>query len=173
MNELRPPLTKRLDAGPLVRRVLGLTLLWWSLTGGQLGAWWFLGPVILAAAALPRWLPQPESAWRMKLGGLLGFVPFFLHHSIKGGWDVARRALLPGPRLEPGLYHHHVRLPSETARIFLAHVVSLLPGTLSADLDGSRLSVHALAGTEAEVARDLVDLEQRVERLFGLERSSA
>jgi len=150
-----------------------LAVLWWALTGGRPGAWWFFVPVLLAASLLPRWLPQPESEWRLKILGLLGFVPFFLHNSIKGGWDVARRALLPGPRLEPGLYHHHLRLPSETARIFLSHVVSLLPGTLSAELDDSRLTVHALAGTEADVVRDLVNLEQRVERLFGLERPPA
>jgi len=157
----------------IIRRTFVLAVLWWALTGGRPGAWWYFVPVLLVASLVPRWLPQPESAFRLNLGGLLGFVPFFLHNSIKGGWDVARRALLPGTRLEPGLYHHHLRLPSETARIFLAHVVSLLPGTLSAELDGSRLSVHALAGSEADVARDLVDLEQRVERLFGLERPSA
>ena len=122
-----------------------------SGTGGRPGAWWFFVPVLLVASLLPRWLPQPESAWRLKLGGLLGFVPFFLYNSIKGGWDVARRALLPGPRLEPGLYHHQLRLPSETARIFLP---------------GNEPIKHGEIVTQADLAATLGSIQRRGWREF-------
>lgn len=159
--------------GVTLRRLAVLAALWWALTGGRWGAWWFVAPVLLAAALLPGWLPAPSAAWRITLPGLIRFAVYFLRHAFKGGVDVAWRALGPGLRLDPGLYRHDLRVPSETARIFLAHVVSLLPGTLSADLEGTTLTVHALAGTEADVVRDVQELEGVVNRLFGLAEGRA
>lgn len=157
----------------VARRLALLAFFWWALTGGQWGAVWFVAPVLVAAALAPLALPAPASAWQIHPWGLLRFIPYFLRNSIKGGLDVAWRALSPVPALNPGLYHHELNVSSETARIFLAHVVSLLPGTLSAELEGRRLTVHALAGTESDVVRDLQDLERRVNGLFRGEAATA
>jgi multicomponent Na+:H+ antiporter subunit E len=168
---MKPAYSTKASAPPwpvFIRRALALALMWWALTGGQWGAWWFVLPVLLAATLAPLGLPEPTSVWRLSLMGCLHFVPFFLRHSIRGGLDVARRALAPRLDVQPGLYRHELEVPTETARIFLSHVVSLLPGTLSADLSGTTLTVHALSGREAEVVRDLREVERVVNRLFGL-----
>ena len=47
----------------------------------------------------------------------------------------------------------------------MANVVSLLPGTLSADIDGDGLVVHALDG-RLPVTEQLAVLESRVADLF-------
>lgn len=155
------------------RRALILALMWWALTGGQWGAWWFVLPVLLAATLAPLGLPAPAATWRLSLAGCLHFIPYFLRNSLRGGIDVARRAIAPRLDVQPGLYRHELDVPTETARIFLSHVVSLLPGTLSAELKGTTLTVHALAGSEADVVRDLREVEQVVNRLFGLKGKGA
>lgn len=156
-----------------VRRALILALMWWALTGGQWGAWWFVLPVLMVATLAPLGLPTPAATWRLSLAGGLQFIPFFLKNSFLGGLDVARRAIAPRLDVQPGLYQHELEVPTESARIFLSHVVSLLPGTLSAELNGTTLTVHALAGSEADVVRDLREVERVVNRLFGLKGAGA
>ena len=55
-----------------------------------------------------------------------------------------RRALSPRQLLNPGLVSYTTLLPEGTARIFFVNTISLLPGTLSADLDGNRVTIHTL-----------------------------
>ena len=51
--------------------------------------------------------------------------------------------------------------------MFMANTVSLLPGTLSAELDEDHLRVHVLDQT-GSFATGLAVVEARVARLFGL-----
>lgn len=95
------------------------------------------------------------------------FAPFFLVQSLRGGVDVARRALHPRLPLNPCLVRYPLCLEEVPAQVFMANVVSLLPGTLSADLEDSVLTVHAL-DCALPVTEQLQALESRVARLFGL-----
>lgn len=103
---------------------------------------------------------------RISLAGLVGFVPFFLIQSVRGGTDVARRAFSPSLPLSPGFLQHRIRLRAETARVFFVNCISLLPGTLSTRLEGGDLTVHLLA-KDPGAGRRLDLLEARVARLFG------
>lgn len=94
-------------------------------------------------------------------------MPFFLWRSLNGGVDVARRALQPRLPISPGLFDHRWRLPPGLPRVFMANTVSLLPGTLSAELEDDRLRVHVLDHTAA-FASELTLIEARVARLVGL-----
>jgi multicomponent Na+:H+ antiporter subunit E len=95
----------------------------------------------------------------------LPLLPFFLWESLRGGIDVARRALHPDLPLRPALLRYRTGLAEGAPRIFLVHCVSLLPGTLSAALEGDTLMVQVLdAG--APVEEELAALEARVGRLF-------
>jgi multicomponent Na+:H+ antiporter subunit E len=64
-----------------------------------------------------------------------------------------------------------LRLPPGSARTLFIAVISLLPGTLSAELEGRRLRVHTLIQDPA-VLENLRELEIRVAALFGLELGS-
>jgi multicomponent Na+:H+ antiporter subunit E len=86
---------------------------------------------------------------------------FFLKASLISGLDVVRRALHPKMRLHPDLIDYRLSLATEAARIFMADVVSLLPGTLSADLAGGRLTIHVL-DRNMPVHAELEALEERV-----------
>jgi multicomponent Na+:H+ antiporter subunit E len=59
-----------------------------------------------------------------------------------------------------------VRLQRPDARVFFVDGISLLPGTLSADLRDGVLLVHAL-DTKDAVSASLRRLEERVADLFG------
>lgn len=150
----------------LITRALLLSLLWWALAGGAPEAWKTGAVVILVALAASIRL-QPDATGIAPLR-LPAFLLFFLARSIKGGIQVAAIALRPRLRLRPVMLEIPLRLPDESERIFLAAIMSLLPGTLSAGLHGNCLSLHALdAGLpiEAEIRR----AERQVARLFRTE----
>ncbi len=81
---------------------------------------------------------------------------------------MALRALRPSLPLAPDLLNYTLRLPTSPARVFFSGVVSLLPGTMSAEFEGRELKVHVL-WSEEEVLHNLRKLEERVAELFGLE----
>lgn len=139
--------------------------LWWVLTDGDNTSWIVGAPVIaciVAAIMLAGQVPSP----RPRLRGWFRFLPYFLWNSFLGAVDVARRVYSPQLILNPGFVNYPVRLSTEPARVFFANTVSLLPGTLSAELRDDELVVHAL-DTNRSVARDLAVLEDKVAALFG------
>ncbi len=97
---------------------------------------------------------------------MLRFVPYFLIESVRGGVDVASRVMRPRLRIAPGISTYDLRLTSVNARVFFLDSVSLLPGTLSADLRGARLYVHALDIND-DIDAALRRLEAQIADLFG------
>lgn len=147
-----------------VFRTLVFALLWWILTQGAINSWLVGVPVVLLAVLASGWL-LPAIPW--SLPGIVGFVPFFLWRSLYGGVDVARRALHPKLPISPGLFDYRWRLPPGLPRVFMANTVSLLPGTLSAELGQEHLRVHVL-DQSGDFIPELSVVEERVARLFGL-----
>jgi multicomponent Na+:H+ antiporter subunit E len=151
-------------------RGLALATFWLLLTGGDPGG---LAPgvVVVTAAAWLAGRLSPSgtrrSAGRRRASGLARFVPYFLWHSLRGGADVAWRALHPRLPLAPRFETYGIRLSEGTSRVFFVNVVSLLPGTLSAELEGAELRVHVIGGGGAPVAHRLGALEERVAHVFG------
>lgn len=158
----RYSVTRCLRAG-LIRAVL-FTLIWWVLADGAMASWPVGVPVVLLTTIVSMALLPPFS-W--SLIGIIRIVPFFLWHSLCGAVDVARRAFHPGLPISPGLYYYQWHLPPGLPQIFMANMVSLLPGTLSAELADEYLCVHVLDQTGAFTS-DLSILEEYVARLFAL-----
>ncbi len=129
-------------------------------------------PVGLLAAAigggLAAWLAEGRPFWWNPLR-LIEFAGFFVFESFRGGIDVAWRSLDPRLPVMPRFFEHDIALPEGQPSTLLISVISLLPGTLSAELvrDEHVLVVHSLSpGGERAVAR----LEDRIARLFSLSR---
>lgn len=137
-------------------------LLWWVLTGGQASSWIIGVPTITLALWVMSRLPQAP-LWPISVAGLLRFIPYFLLQSVLGGIDVARRAYSPTLPLDPQIIEFPLKLPAGRPQIFFLNSVSLLPGTLSADLNGKTLKVHVL---DRKVDPQLGQLEKRVAQLF-------
>lgn len=158
-----PPVASR-----FLTRLALLSLVWSGLNGLDVASWILGGPAVLAAAWVSVKLLPPLS-WRWSARGGLAFAWFFLRESLRGGWDVAWRALSPGLSLSPGIVCHPWGLPAGPARIFFCGVISLLPGTAVVAMAESHICVHALDDTPA-VQAELQELERRVGALFRLER---
>lgn len=150
----------------LVKRALLFALIWWLLTEGRTDAWGMGGLLVLVGAALSLSLAPPVG-WSLR--GLLRFVPFFVRYSLVGGIDVAKRAFSPAMPLQPAMIEYPLALTLPQSRLFMAAVISLLPGTLCADVQEDKLWVHVLDRGNA-IEDELKALERRVARLFRHER---
>jgi multicomponent Na+:H+ antiporter subunit E len=139
---------------------------WWALSEGVFREW-TVAAVTILIAALASLLLWPAGVWRWRLPGLAGFVPYFLAQSVRGGVDVARRALSPSMPLNPGFMRFQLRLPAGPAQVWFVWIVSLLPGTVSAELDPGSLRVHVLDLENMPAHHTLTRLEERVAALFG------
>lgn len=135
-------------SGWLPYPVLSLSLLVvWLLLVNQLS----VGHVLLGAflgwgiALLTRkfWIDTQPIQHPFKLAGFLLRV---LGDIVVANLEVARRILGPMQQLRPGFVEVPLELRDELALIMLASIVSLTPGTVSADLsdDRSRLLLHCL-----------------------------
>jgi len=146
-------------------RLVSFSALWLVLVGWQPSSWIIGAPsVLLASVAHARLAPRMP---RPRLGAALGFVGFFLVESLRSGLDVARRILRPRLRIAPGIQEYRMRLENPLARAFFLNSISLLPGSLSADLSGrERVRVHAL-DARTDLGPELARLERRIARLFG------
>jgi len=130
--------------GRFIFRTVLFALLWWILTEGAMTSWLTGVPVVLFAVLASMAL-LPGASW--SLPGILPFIPFFLWHSLRGGVDVAGRALHPRLPISPDLLKHQWRLPTGLPRVLMANTVSMLPGTLSTELDEQFLLVHVIDQT--------------------------
>jgi multicomponent Na+:H+ antiporter subunit E len=149
-----------------LRWLLGLSAIWAIVAEGAFGGVVAIFSVLLATA-LALHLSLPPSG-RLHLRGVLRFVPFFLARSLRGGLDVAWRALHPRLPLRTGWLEYHTRLPPGAPRLLFSMSISVLPGTLTAERRDGTLHVHLL-DTALASAGTLAALETKVAAVFGLE----
>ncbi|WP_203336228.1 Na+/H+ antiporter subunit E [Nocardioides limicola] len=166
-------MTAYLSAG--LCRALALGVCWWAVSEGETYGWPYGVVVVVLATALSLRLSPPSSGGvrprrlAARTGALLGLIGWFLARSFAGGVVVAGQALSPRLPLDPGLVRHQLAIPPGTARSVVVGMISLMPGTLSAELDGDVLQVHAL-DVSADVRSQVAELEDRVGRVSGWAR---
>jgi multicomponent Na+:H+ antiporter subunit E len=167
--------TTYLRAG--VTRGLTLAIVWWAVSEGETYGWYYGAAVVVLATTWSLRLHPPrgealsprEAAGRA--GALLSLTGWFVTRSFAGGIDVARRALSRRLDIDPGLVRHTLAIPPGRARTVVVGLISLMPGTLSAELDGDALEVHSLdIAARARVGEQVVELEDRVGRVSGWTR---
>lgn len=145
-----------------------MTAALWALLSGNSG--WYLGvPAVLLATSTAAALNTRP--WTLRLQHLPSFSLFFLYNSLRGGWDVARRALRRSAPVAPAWARHELRTEDLGVRLALSAIVGLLPGTLASHFDETHLHIHLLDGGsdwQGTVRR----LEQLLIRLSGVEGES-
>ncbi len=155
-----------LPALSLLLRGAALLVVWWALTLGETSALGFG----LGVTALVAWLSVrlfPPSGYHLRPLGLMLFLGYFLSRSVVAGLDVTRRLLSPALPVHPGEITLTLYLPEGSPRWLLANTLSLMPGTLSALLEGDQLTLHCL-DTREPVEQDVRETERQVARVFGL-----
>jgi|LakMenEpi09Aug11_1017355.scaffolds.fasta_scaffold00314_2 multicomponent Na+:H+ antiporter subunit E len=116
--------------------------------------------IVHADRPSPGWLRVPVLAWRM-----VAYVAWILWSMIKAGVQIARIVLTPGLNIDPQELRFRTGLRSPMARTVFANSITLVPGTLTVDIEGEWVLVHALY---PEAADDIISgkLQNRVARLF-------
>lgn len=153
-------------ARSLIKRLFVLGVLWWAITEGE-AAFSVAALVVVVSATAVSLVLLPPGGARPTVRGVLAFTPYFLLQSIRGGVDVARRALDPRLPILPGFLEHPFRLPPGAPRTFFIVALSLLPGTLSVRVRKDHLQVHLLDRTRP-ARRWIARFEERVATLFGI-----
>ena len=126
---------------------------------------WFIGAPVIVFAVFASKILLPGVS--LSASGIVRFLPFYLWHSLHGGVDVARRALHPKLPISPVICDYYWRLPSGLPQVFMANIVSLLPGTLSVELDDEYLRIHVL-DESIIIDSELEVLEKKVAGVFAL-----
>jgi multicomponent Na+:H+ antiporter subunit E len=140
-------------------------LIWLLLTGDDWKSWLVGFPVVaMATWSILRLRVSAEGAF--SLVGLIKFLPYFVWESMLGGIDVVSRVMRPKMRIAPGFIEYRIRLTQPSARRLFINSLSLLPGTLAADIDGECLRIHAL-DRGVDLKDELVRLERMVSAVYG------
>lgn len=156
-------------SGVFLSRTAIMAALWWVLTEGAAGSWVVGAPVAVLCGALSACMLPPL---RWSFTGACRFWPFFLWNSLRGALDVAWRTFHRRLPLDPGIVEHRSRSSLILAEVSVANTVSLLPGTLTVDVDQRNLYVHAL-DKGREVRESLERSERIVAALFGTSLTAA
>lgn len=153
-----------------VHAVLGrgtlFAVFWWALSDGRPGSWGVGGVSVALSTWASLYLLPPVETCISRIG-LLRFLAFFVMESLRGGAQVAGFALRPRMGLKPAFHEVTLRLPQGMSRVLLANTLSLLPGTLSVELDGDRLCLHVLDDTAPTEAGVRI-AEARIAHMLGL-----
>ena len=135
---------------------LALALAWWLLSGH--------GGVLLPALGLGSVLLVLGLSWRMdRIDGerralrpslrLPVFVAWLLREVALANLQVVRLILSPRPALSPSVFRVGTRQTSELGKVVLGNSITLTPGTVTIDIEGDVLLVHALTEASAEDVR--------------------
>lgn len=92
---------------------------------------------------------------------LIGYTGWLFAEVVKSNFDVASRIIKPGLPIRPSLLTVHTSQRTELGQVIYANSITLTPGTVSIDLGGHVIEVHALAKEHAETLL-AGDMDRRV-----------
>lgn len=161
-----------MDEAPHIRssiawRAFGFAVAW-LIVAGPAPSSWLIGLPSVALATWASFRLAPPLPYNIRFTGLMRFLGYFIRESLRGGWDVAMRTMSPRMRIAPGQADYNSALPEGLPMVLFAGCVSLLPGTLSQRIDGSRLSLHLLDAEGTQMA-ELEALENHIAGMLGVE----
>lgn len=95
---------------------------------------------------------------------LLLYIPWLLWAIVKANIDVAKRVLNPSLPIDPCMVRIKATQKTDLTRVIFANSITLTPGTVSVDLVGDEILVHALTQEAAEDVQN-GNMDQRVTSL--------
>ncbi|QNG17801.1 Na+/H+ antiporter subunit E [Rhodococcus triatomae] len=128
-------------------RLLGFTVLWWVLAEGDASMMRYAIVAVPLAVAVSLVLLPPvvvPQGWIRRIPATVTMVAWFLWQSMRSGIDVSRRAFARPVDTDPIMIEYRISLRGRLSRVVFADLNALMPGTLSADLDGDVLHVHVI-----------------------------
>jgi len=105
--------------------------------------------VTLVAKRMGLLEPDPGGIWLRPLR-CLAYLPWFAWQVAKSNADVALRILVPSKGISPRVIRVPSTQRSDVGRTLYANSITLTPGTISIDVQGDEITVHALSREGAE-----------------------
>ena len=96
---------------------------------------------------------------------ILSYILFLLKEIVEANLCVIR-LVYSKREMEPLLVRFRAGLKTDAARVLVANSITLTPGTITAELDGDELCVHALDRT-MDLDVESLDFIKRARRLEG------
>lgn len=151
-----------------------LAIIWWFLSG-------YFQPLILAFGLVSCALVV-LIGWRMdvidheghpvELGlRALTYFPWLAVEIVKSNIDVAKRICRVKPDISPQLFRTPASQDSELGQVIYANSITLTPGTISLQIDGRRILVHALS-RDGRKGVESGEMDRRVTAMSGGAKSS-
>ena len=110
-----------------------------------------------------------EESWPIPIMNKLPKYWLWLFWEItKSNIDVAWRILSPNLPIQPRVFEIDLPLQSDLGRVIYANSITLTPGTVTTNLGGRTIEVHALSSQSEEGLRN----GQMAERIRTLEKAS-
>ena len=161
-------------AAGLLRAALLAAL--WVLFTGWTAQYAVYGVVsVVAATGLSLVLLPPHSAprphrWPRRAVFTVVLISWFLGQSVRGGIDVALRAIKPTPDIAPAVVAGAVELPEGHARQLAMVLMNLMPGSMIQDgpythHDLAQVQLHTLS-PDLDPSAQWSTLQHRVARAF-------
>jgi multicomponent Na+:H+ antiporter subunit E len=147
----------------------------WILLSGKYEALFLI--MGLVSALLVTWLSVPlledvlgkaDDTPHIDLVQMVGYLTWLVSRIPPAGVDVALSVLIPSRQPKPGVVRFRTGLHSPAARTLLANSITLVPGTMTLEVEGGDFVVHAL---NPKAAEDLAtgEMQRRIARVFRLE----
>jgi multicomponent Na+:H+ antiporter subunit E len=148
-----------------LRLAVASTLGWWILSDN---AGWSFGIAVIAITTATGLMVGSARTPALSPIAALSFMAFFFRNSLYSGIDVAYRAVHPRLPFESAWIEYSLRLPPGTPRILYINVITLMPGTLCADLKDNIAVVHLLHAASETATHELLKVEEHVAALFSI-----
>ncbi|MBF0623130.1 MAG: Na+/H+ antiporter subunit E, partial [Magnetococcales bacterium] len=78
------------------------------------------------------------------------YVPWLMWEVIKANWDVTKLILQKDPKISPTIFRLPTSQHTELGMVIYANSITLTPGTVTMEIDGKELVIHALTQEAAE-----------------------
>jgi multicomponent Na+:H+ antiporter subunit E len=150
-----------------------LLLAFWQGLSGRLDPLFFAMGVVSSAAItllstslLEATIGPAATHPRVRLIQLVPYATWMLGRMFVSALQVARIVLDPRVPPEPGIARFRTQLTSPAARSMLANSITLVPGTMTLEMEADEITIHAFT---PDAADDLASaaMQNRVARVFG------
>ena len=136
----------------LIGLIVTLTVFWLSNSGHYTPLLLSLGAVSIALTVLLTSRLggiDRESAPYVRIFGFMTYLPWLLWEILKANLTVIRACLRANLDISPALVRVRTTCRSDLARVTFANSITLTPGTVTVEVEGDKLLVHALYESEA------------------------
>ncbi len=129
--------------------LLAWAVAWVVLVEGREVSTVLIVPGLLLGAVASVWIRRGTAAGAHgaragQVRGWLMLVAWMVPVLVRGGIDVARRALAPSCPVHPAIVEWEAAGTSRAGRELMAVLVSTMPGTLATSIHGTRMRIHLL-----------------------------